>query len=124
MTFADLQTLVDYHVWARGRMLDGLEALTPEQFTRDLGNSFKSIRDTVTRLRPFVGASGEAGVDRVIQYQLLSGQVGSSPFGHLLQHLVNHGSYHRGQVTTMLRQLGVAPPKSMDLLFYYREKTI
>jgi uncharacterized damage-inducible protein DinB len=40
----------------------------------------------------------------------------------MLQHVVNHGSYHRGQVTTMLRQLGAPPPKYMDLIVYYREK--
>jgi uncharacterized damage-inducible protein DinB len=40
----------------------------------------------------------------------------------MLQHLVNHGSYHRGQVTTMLRQIGVQPAKSMDLIAFYRER--
>jgi uncharacterized damage-inducible protein DinB len=40
---------------------------------------------------------------------------------HMLQHVVNHASYHRGQVTTLLRQLGAAPPKSTDLITYYRE---
>ena len=34
-------------------------------------------------------------------------------------HLVVHGSYHRGQVVTMLRQLGVAPP-SLDLIAFFR----
>jgi uncharacterized damage-inducible protein DinB len=40
----------------------------------------------------------------------------------MLQHVVNHGTYHRGQVTTMLRQLGAAPPKSTDLIAFYRER--
>jgi uncharacterized damage-inducible protein DinB len=40
----------------------------------------------------------------------------------MIQHVVNHASYHRGQVTTMLRQLGAQPPKSMDLIAYYRER--
>jgi uncharacterized damage-inducible protein DinB len=39
----------------------------------------------------------------------------------MFQHLVNHGSYHRGQITTMLRQLEMAPPKPMDLIAFYRE---
>jgi uncharacterized damage-inducible protein DinB len=39
----------------------------------------------------------------------------------MVQHVVNHGTYHRGQVTTMLRQLGAAPPKSMDLIQFWRE---
>jgi len=47
---------------------------------------------------------------------LLNGQAGASPFWQMLQHVVNHGSYDRGQITTMLRQLGAAPPKSMDLV--------
>jgi uncharacterized damage-inducible protein DinB len=39
----------------------------------------------------------------------------------MLQHLVNHGTYHRGQVATMLRQLG-SKAESTDLIFYYRER--
>ena len=50
MNRADLQTLLDYHYWARDRLLDAIEPLTPEQYTRDLGNSFKSIRDTVAHV--------------------------------------------------------------------------
>jgi len=38
------------------------------------------------------------------------------------QDVFNHGSYHRGQVTTLLRQLGAAPPKSLDLIAFYRER--
>jgi uncharacterized damage-inducible protein DinB len=33
-------------------------------------------------------------------------------------HVVNHSSYHRGQITTLLRQMG-AEPMSTDLLVYY-----
>ncbi len=43
LTIDDLRALVDYHCWARARVLDALERLTPEQYTRDLGSSFKSI---------------------------------------------------------------------------------
>ena len=28
---------------------------------------------------------------------------------HLMQHLANHSTYHRGQVALMLRQLGAEP---------------
>src|SRR6185503_6607019 len=46
----DLRTLVDYHYWARDRLLDALEPLTAEQLTRDMGNSFKSIHQTVVHV--------------------------------------------------------------------------
>ena len=29
---------------------------------------------------------------------------------HLIQHVVNHSTYHRGQVASLLRQLGHTPP--------------
>jgi uncharacterized damage-inducible protein DinB len=37
-------------------------------------------------------------------------------------HQVNHASYNRGQLTTILRQVGAALPKSMDLITFYRER--
>jgi uncharacterized damage-inducible protein DinB len=40
----------------------------------------------------------------------------------MVQHVVNHGSFHRGQVTTMIRQVGGKAPASQDLIAYYREK--
>src|SRR6266567_4676525 len=50
MTVQDLQTMLDYHYWARDRAIEGIERLTPEQYTRDLGSSFKSIRETITHI--------------------------------------------------------------------------
>ena len=38
----------------------------------------------------------------------------------MAQHVVNHATYHRGQIVTMLRQLGATPPKPMDLIAFYR----
>ena len=36
---------------------------------------------------------------------------------HFMQHVVNHSSYHRGQVITLLRQLGQTPPATDYLVF-------
>ena len=50
VNLTDLKTLLDYHYWARDRVFDAVSPLTPEQFTRDLGSSFKSVRDTLAHL--------------------------------------------------------------------------
>lgn len=42
-------------------------------------------------------------------------------YQQMLQHLVNHSSIHRGQVSAMMRQLGIRPPAT-DLIGYYRQK--
>jgi len=67
-----------------------------------------------------VASRDEAGLSAVIEYRLLNGTPGATPFWQMLQHVVNHASYHRGQVTTLLRQLGATPPESVDLITYYR----
>ena len=46
-----------------------------------------------------------------------------SGFWWRLLHLVNHASYHRGQVTTMLRQLSVDVPKSQDMIVFLKERS-
>jgi uncharacterized damage-inducible protein DinB len=56
----------------------------------------------------------------VVRYVNLQGQTWQYPLWHQLYHLVNHSSYHRGQITTMLRQLG-ARPVSTDFLVFHDE---
>jgi len=166
MTRNEVQSLIDYNYWARDRLLDAVGQLTPEQFTRDMGNSFGSVRDMLahlhaaewvwysrwqgtsptallpadrfpdlasvtagwreleTQIRAYFAGIDDRGLERVFEYKSVTGVPGSSVLWQMLQHVVNHASYHRGQVTTMLRQLGVTPPKSMDLIAFYRERTV
>ena len=54
-----------------------------------------------------------------LAYKDLKGNSYSQPLVHQMQHLINHSTYHRGQITTMLRQVG-ATPVGTDLIGYYR----
>ena len=47
MNADDIRTLFEYNSWANHRALESCTALNNEQFTRDLGSSFKSVRDTL-----------------------------------------------------------------------------
>ena len=42
MNLQDLRTLLDYHYWARDRVLDAASALAADQFSREIGGSFGS----------------------------------------------------------------------------------
>ncbi len=57
----------------------------------------------------------EEKLARVIEYRSTKGVADAAPLWQLVQHMVNHSTYHRGQVTTLLRQLG-AEPISTDIL--------
>jgi len=165
MSPEEMRVLYEYNSWANHRCIDAAAALSDEQFTKPLGSSFSSVRDTLahiyggewiwldrfqgrsstalpeagqfptlsslrtrwveneTNLLKFVNELTQEDLDRVIEYQTLRFGVYRNPLWQSLQHLVNHGSYHRGQVTTQLRQLG-AKPAATDLMHFYRERSV
>jgi uncharacterized damage-inducible protein DinB len=73
------------------------------------------------KMRAFFETVNDEGLARVIEYRTFNGQPFATPLFLMLQHVVNHGSYHRGQVTTLIRQFGAAPPMALDLIVFYRE---
>ncbi len=74
-----------------------------------------------SNLLGYIAALKPEDLDRVIEHKTTSGVPQAAPLSQMLQHLVNHGTYHRGQVATMLRQLD-AKPIATDLIFFYRER--
>jgi uncharacterized damage-inducible protein DinB len=51
----------------------------------------------------------------VVRYTLSTGEAYEVPLWKLVQHMVNHSTYHRGQLVSLFRQLGVKPVTT-DLL--------
>jgi uncharacterized damage-inducible protein DinB len=154
----DIQLLFEYDRWANDSVLQAASKLSAEQFTRDLGGSFRSVRDTLVHI-----ISGEWGwlkifkepalnsafvtdlwtrigtifdpntypdvaavrlkwaevereqvefVSRVTDESLgtmLPVRATHLSLGHLMQHMANHSTYHRGQVSLMMRQLDAEP---------------
>lgn len=163
MTAQDILTLYAYNAWANERVFGTVEPLTSDQFLRDLGNSFSSVRDTVAHIlgaewiwlrrwlgdnptalppaadyptaaslrdrfaaiererRPFLQGLTDARLIEPLHYRDTAGKPSALLLGQSLQHVVNHGTYHRGQVTTLLRQLG-AKPVSTDMARFFMER--
>jgi uncharacterized damage-inducible protein DinB len=56
--------------------------------------------------KEFLDGLEEADLDRELEYGNFAGEPRRHPLWQLLRHVVNHTSYHRGQVVAMLRQAG------------------
>ena len=185
----DIQILYEYDRWANNRILQAASTLSAEEFTRDLGGSFRSVRDTLvhivgsesTWLTYWIEPSPSSAfltdlwtrhdalfnptafpdlvavrrkwaevekeqiqfVNRVT-HQSLGDSLGQPPnqspsqpprqpltrmlpvrktqisLAHLMQHLANHSTYHRGQVALMMRQLA-AEPLATDFAMFLME---
>ena len=61
----------------------------------------------------------DGDVQRVIEFKDTKGRDYSQPVWHIVLHLVNHGTHHRGQVSGFLRAMDHTPPP-LDLMAYYR----
>jgi len=85
--------------------------------------TLKSFADNIEQERTeFIRSLNESVLQSQsrLQFSDMAGTPYAEPLVHLMQHLVNHGTYHRGQVTTMLRQLG-AETVPLDMLYFFRE---
>ena len=163
MNADDFKTIYQYNAWANHRTVDSCATLSPEQFTRELNSSFRSVRDTLVHvmaveqvwlerwklkwdgtfrkasdfpdvasvrqawkgieaeLLAFVDSLSDEDVQRIIPHKNSAGVEFRMPLWQLLQHLANHGTYHRGQITTLARQAG-GKPIATDLVAFYRER--
>ena len=94
--------------------------------TLELYSELSAIRSRWSQmereLRACVTSLGRKDIDKVLAYKDLRGNDQLDPVSQILLHVVNHGTYHRGQVTTMLRQMKVEPPPSTDLIVFHRER--
>lgn len=142
--------------WADETVLSALQKVPAEKISADLGNSFRSMLDTVNHVFLaeqvwFKRAQGEnvrlaelpvpadlnalseawpqlhrAWLDWARDFSGWSepfrkdaGPEWNTPFWQVVLHVVNHGSYHRGQLATLMRQSGIQP-SATDLILFYR----
>ncbi len=107
-------------IWLmRWRGTSPKEMLSPSAFPSvpALGERWAEVANEQSA---FVSSLTAEELRRPLAYVNTTGERWQYPLWQTLLHVVNHGTYHRGQVTTMLRQLG-AEPVATDLLVFYDE---
>ena len=116
------------HIWgAEWLWLERFQGVSPASMPEvgqfnDLPSLQSRWLEDQQRLQKFVIALTQDDLNRVHEYRTLNFGQYKNPLWQSMQHLVNHGTYHRGQIVTMLRQLN-AKPLSSDLIHFYRERS-
>ncbi len=67
----------------------------------------------------FVHSLTDEKIQSAFSMTTMRGETFSHMYGQAMQHLINHSSYHRGQIVTMIRQIGMKPPAT-DMIAYFR----
>ncbi len=87
----------------------------------DIDSTRQRLAETDRKLIEYVVSLTADDLKSVVSYKTTAGVAQEQPAWQMLQHLVNHGTYHRGQVATLLRQVGTKAT-STDLIAFYRER--
>jgi uncharacterized damage-inducible protein DinB len=75
---------------------------------------------TSADLKDFIEQYPEENYGQPISFKWPRGGTGNMQFWQTFAHFINHATYHRGQLVTMLRQAGFTKLSSTDLVTYYR----
>jgi uncharacterized damage-inducible protein DinB len=79
-------------------------------------------KQSAAGLKTFIEAYPEENYMQPVLFKWPKGGEGSMEFWQTFSHFINHATYHRGQLVTMLRQVGFTGLSSTDLATYYRLK--
>jgi uncharacterized damage-inducible protein DinB len=116
-----------YHIWdAESLWLSRLNGDSPftwpsQGFSGKFIDAAAEIRSTSQKLIDYAEEADIDTLDSLIDYKNVKGDAFKGLVADILQHVVNHGSYHRGQIITMLRQTGHTNLFSTDYIGYCRE---
>ena len=92
-----------------------------KKFTGTKADMLQGLVKTSTELLQLIKEKGDEFTSQVIAYKNMKGDPYTNRVEEILYHVVNHGTYHRGQIITMLRGAGVEQVVSSDLIVWFRE---
>lgn len=126
---ASVRDTLTHVVWAEWLYLRRWQGTSPQTVFRSA--DFPRPDDLKARWseveaehRAFVESVTTESLLASVRYVNLRGEARQYPLWRQMYHLVNHSSYHRGQVATLLRQLGARPLATDFLLFQDAEAAL
>lgn len=108
------------HIWL-SRMNGSSPADWPSS-TMKPEEAVSALINTSIKLALHAADKGNSFYSEVITFKALDGTEYSETNGNIIMHVINHGTFHRGQLITLFRQAGLEGkmPKT-DFIAYLRE---
>ena len=107
--------------WQRIKLQEHIERPS-ENFTGNFAELQKKLLQQSVQYEQWIAAANEFQLQHVFAYQRSKTELCKQPIAETLLHIFNHGSFHRGQLVTLLRQAGVTKIPATDFSAYYRQR--
>ena len=109
-------------IWLKRLKGESLDDWPSKKFSGTFSEAKEQILKNDKAFIEYVGSLNDERLSGVFTYKNVEGKTFSNPLWESVLHCMNHSTYHRGQVVTMLRQLGLTNIPSTDFISYCRIK--
>jgi uncharacterized damage-inducible protein DinB len=121
-SFPSIHKTLIHIIWAEELWLERWQGrsfvpeLDPEEYptSESIMKKFESLYQDQMQYLNDLNPGSE---DQKVSYINFKGKRWEYTLRQMVQHLIIHSAYHRGQLATLLRQLGVSPPNTDYLMF-------
>lgn len=121
-SFGSIRDTLAHIAWAEWLWLERWQHRSPKQASLPNASTLEAIEQIVDDVargqRSFIENLRDAALAERISYQNIKGETWTYSLAHMMQHVVNHSTYHRGQIVTLLRQAKAAATSTDFLLFF------
>jgi uncharacterized damage-inducible protein DinB len=110
------------NIWWQRLKLVEQQVWQSDDFTGSVMELGNNVIQQSKQWKEWIDLSTPAALDHEFIYKNSKKDQYKQPVSEMLHHLFNHQSYHRGQLVTMLRQVGVTDIPNTDLISFLRKK--
>jgi uncharacterized damage-inducible protein DinB len=107
--------------WQRMKLQERIQ-IPAEYFKGSMQELANELMQQNRQWEDWIHHSSDAALEHVFQYQTLKKEQFKQPVFQMILHVLNHDTYHRGQLINMLRQLGLEKLPQTDFIVWSRKK--
>lgn len=105
--------------WQRLKLQEKLQ-VPSQHFSGSMQELADELMQQSKRWEEWVNNASDLSLEHVFQYQTFKQEQFKQPTWQMIMHVINHSTYHRGQLINMLRQLGIEKLPSTDFIMWSR----
>lgn len=121
--FATVLHMLDAEsIWWQRMKLNERIVRPSENFNGTMKDVSLELLQQNNQWQDWINNASDMALEHVFQYYNLKKESFKQPVYQMLLHVLNHGTYHRGQLVNMLRQLGVEKIPQTDFIVWSRKK--
>lgn len=95
-----------------------------ENFNGNMKDVVNGLLQQNLQWQDWINNATDPALEHVFQYYNSKKEYFKQPVYQMLLHVFNHGTYHRGQLVNMLRQLGVEKIPPTDFVVWSRKRNL